>query len=162
MGPTHGRKAANATRSHLTGLGKFRDHKQEELQDYNTVRTLGALSCDSSIMLRRLNTSFFWIAVIRRTIPTRPDDSVCLFSNLALRKPYPLLSETPCKLAYIKPCKYYQLRPDVHLHPQDPHGEKVKESLDAIMPNRIPLEDDSHDIGEVAISPDRLLHPETA
>ena len=30
------------------------------------------------------------------------------------------------------------------------------------MPNVCPLEDDSYDIGEVAISPDGLLHPETA
>ena len=133
------------------------------LQDgLQSALTLATLSCYSLIMLNRLNTSFFRIAATRPTMPTRLNLSVRLFSNLALRKPYPLLSETPCKLAYIKSCKCCQLRPYIHFHPQDPHGEKVKGSLDSIMPNGILLEDDSYDIGEVAISPDGLLRPETA
>ena len=84
------------------------------------------------------------------------------FSSLAIRKPYPLLSKTPCELAYIKPCKCCQLQPYVHLNPHDPDGEKVRGSLDPIMPHGSLLEEDTHDIGEVAISEDGLLHPESA
>lgn len=85
-----------------------------------------------------------------------------LFSSLAIRKPYPLLSKTPCKLAYIKPCKCCQLEPYTHLNPQDPDAE-LKGSLDSFnLPDGCPLEDDWYDRGEVAVSSDGLLHPETA
>ena len=64
-------------------------------------------------------------------------------------------------LAYIKPCKCCQLQPYVHLSPKAPDGP-VKGSLDSLMQDGMPLEDDDLDMGEVEVSSDGLLHPETA
>ena len=64
-------------------------------------------------------------------------------------------------LAYIKPCKCCRLQPYIHLNPKNPKGP-VKGSLDPMMPGGMPLEDDDLELGEVEISSDGLLHPETA
>ncbi len=84
------------------------------------------------------------------------------FSELAIRKAYPLLSKTPYKLAYIKPCKCCQLEPYTHLNPQSPNAA-LKGSLDSFnLPDDCPLEDDCYYRREVAVSQDGLLHPSTA
>lgn len=85
-----------------------------------------------------------------------------LYSNLPGRKPYPLLSKTPCTVAYIKPCKCSQFQPYVHLNPEDPDGDNVIGSLDPIMPKGYSITDEHLDYGEVEVSSDGLLHPETA
>ena len=65
-------------------------------------------------------------------------------------------------LAYIKPCKCCQLQPYIHLNPKNPKSP-VKGSLDSfILPDGIPLEDDDLELGEVEISSDGLIHPESA
>ena len=72
-------------------------------------------------------------------------------------------TRTPCKLAYIKSCKCWQLQNYAHLNPDDPNSSRVKGSLDSLIgPEGIPLADDELEIGEVAVSSDGLLHPETA
>ena len=114
-GPTHGCRAAsgyqcNEVTPHQSWPSSL-PRVRRIVGSHDSLRSalaLIGLSCNSSIMLRRLTTSFFRIAVTRRTIATRLDHSVRLFSNLALRKPYPLLSKTPCKLAYIKTCNCCQ------------------------------------------------------
>ena len=75
----------------------------------------------------------------------------------------PPLTRTPCRLEYVKPCKCWQLQKYVHLNPSDPDNENVEGSLDSVIGEAgIPLAEDELEIGEVAVSSDGLLHPETA
>ena len=86
-------------------------------------------------------------------------------TDLALvRKPYALLSSTPCELAYIKPCQCWQFQQYVDLNARDPTGEvrKIKGSLDVLMPDGILLEDDELELGEVEVSREGVIDPENA
>ena len=73
----------------------------------------------------------------------------------------PPLSVTPCKLAYFRVCKCYQIQPYVHLNPKDPDGKNVKGSLDSLLGEGETLQDQWHDVGEVAVAADGLIYPDT-
>ena len=64
---------------------------------------------------------------------------------------WPLLSQTPCPLVYIKGCKCWQLQKYTHLNPEDPDGAHVKGSLDSLIGDGIPLNADNYHFGEVSI-----------
>ena len=117
----------------------------------------------SSDMFRHINKSLIPNLTFTQSIKiTAPSRLHRQFSYLAKRKPYPFLSRTPCMLAYLKPCVCQQLQPYVHLNPQDPDRDYTKGTLDDPGDEAVPLEDDYLEVGEVAISSDGLLHPETA
>lgn len=115
-------------------------------------------------MVYKISTSLLLAALSsQRTVFTSRNHFSRLFSDIALsRKPYPLLSTTPCKLAYFKPCKCSQLQQYVHLNPHDPNGDRVKGSLDAKYPDAMELEADDLYLGEVKVSSDGMIHPESA
>ena len=115
-------------------------------------------------MVYIINTSLLLALLApQRRLYTRTKSFSRHFSDLALsRKPYPLLSTTPCKLAYFKSCKCSQLQQYVHFNPKDPDGNRVKGSLDARYPDAVPLNDDNLYLGEVEVSSDGMIHPETA
>lgn len=75
----------------------------------------------------------------------------------------PTLSKTPCRMAYIKFCKCWKLHPYVHLVPNDPNGNLVKGSLDKVVGQTCSaLMDQELDVGDVSVSSNGLLYPETA
>ena len=115
-------------------------------------------------MVYRTSTSLLLVALApQRSAFTRPKHFSRRFSDLALsRKPYPLLSTTPCELAYIKPCKCSQLQQYIHFNPQDPNNGRVKGTLDAKYPDAMELQADDLYVGEVEVSSDGLIHPESA
>ena len=84
------------------------------------------------------------------------------FTELTAQGTYPLHSRTPCGLAYIKECSCWQLQKYIHLNPKDPHGYHVKGSLDPVIGDGILLKDDFYHFGEVGVSQDGLIHPESA
>lgn len=73
-------------------------------------------------------------------------------------------TRTPCKLAYIKPCKCWQLQPYVHLDPLRARNRYPQGSLDSIVedPDGPSFAHYPLDIGEVAVAHDGLLHPHSA
>ena len=71
------------------------------------------------------------------------------FANLAIDERFSLRYRTPCVLAYIRSCRYWQLRKYVHLNLNDPHGFNVNGSLDSVICNGSQLEDDFYHLGEV-------------
>ena len=88
--------------------------------------------------------------------------------NYAYKKylPYPMLPEVspklskiPCKLAYIKSCKCWQLQPYVQLVPDDLEGGLINGSLDEMTGL---LMDQELDICDVSISSNSLFHPTAA
>ena len=72
------------------------------------------------------------------------------FADLTTDGRFSLLHRTPCVMAYIRSCKCWQLQKYVHLNPNDPHGFKVKGSLDSVIGDGIHLEDDLYHLGEVS------------
>ena len=63
-------------------------------------------------------------------------------------------------MAYFRECKCWKLQEQVDLNPNDPKNERVLRSLDSLNIGR--LEDEDLIIGEVTVSSDGLVHPESA
>ena len=74
-----------------------------------------------------------------------------------------LLSKFPCKLAYVTPCKCWRLQNYVKFHPGEPDYEDVRGSLDPVIgKDSFRLHEQYLEIGEVTVSSDGLLHPDSA
>ena len=115
-------------------------------------------------MIYNINTSLLPAVVApQRRLYTRTNRFSLQFSDPAWRREsYTLLSTTPCKLAYFKPCRFTQLQQYNHFNPHDPDVNRVKGSLDATYQDAIPLKNIDLYLGEVEISLDGIIHPEIA
>ena len=100
----------------------------------------------------------------RPSVPISRSSRSHTFYTSTSQRLYPSPYRTPCKLAYIKPCKCWQLQPYVNLDPNDQVRDGLRGSPDPMLEakGKMTLEDDLLEIGEVVVSPDGLLHPDTA
>ena len=83
-------------------------------------------------------------------------------SHTSVAETTQLLSFFPCKLAYIKPCKCWQLQKYVDLKPNGSDDGDIKGSLDPLLGKYNGLQDQDLDFGDLPVSLDGLIRPENA
>ena len=103
----------------------------------------------------RTNSRHKFIKTIPRTVDYKG-------SHTSVAGTPQLLSFFPCNLAYIKPCKCWQLQKYVDLKPDGLDDENITGSLDPLLGKYNGLQDRYLDFGDIPVSLDGLIRPENA